>query len=174
MKKRTLIFVIFICILAYNASAQDGNSSRQMNRISVNWEIVNMLYKSENNLSELNYFLSSPLTIVISDENVNPNFRINNGNLLFSDQYLDTMKVDLTINHAGKLHIYNDNQSGNEIFEILFMVQNRNVTLKFKRNSKNNCFDLFSAIINGRPYTLSSETALPQLMISSNFDLRWE
>jgi len=172
MKKRNFIFVIFICILASNVFGQGTTPARQIHRISVNWEIVNMLFKSDNNLSELFYFLSSPLTIIINDENINPTFNINNGNLLFSDQYLDSMKVDLTVNHAGKLHIYNDTQAGSEIFEIIFTVQNKFVTLKFKRNTSENCFDLFSAIINGRPYTLSSESNLPQLMISSNFDLR--
>jgi len=171
MKKKAFVFIIILSFIASALYSQEG-ASRQMNRISVNQEIVNMLYKSENNLSELFYFLSSPLTIVISDENINPDFKVDNGNLMFSDQYLNSMRVDLTVNHAGRLHIYNDNQSGNEIFEIIFMVQNRFVTLKFKKNARENRFDLFSAIINGRPYSLSSESILPQLMISSNFDLR--
>ena len=172
MKKITLIVVVFACILVSNAFGQGTNPSRQIHRISVDREIVDMLLKSDNNLSELYYFLSGPLTIIISDESINPAFNINNGNLLFSDQYLDSMRVDLTVNHAGRLHIYNDTQADNEIFEIIFSVQSRFVTLKFKRNAKENCFDLFSAIINGRPYALSSDTELPRLMISSNSDLR--
>lgn len=172
MKKKAFIFIILIFSLASGIFSQEAGVYQQMHRVSVNLEIVNMLLKSENNLSELYYFLSSPLTIVINDENINPNFKINNGNLLFSDQYLNLMRVELSVNNAGRLHLYNDNQSGNEIFEIIFTVQNRFVTLKFKRNARENRFDLFSAIINGRPYSLSSETELPQLMISSNFDLR--
>ena len=172
MKKKVFVFFILMCFLVSALFSQEEGTSRKINRITVNWEILNMLRKSENNISELNYFLSSPLTIIINDENINPNFMVNNGNLLFSDQYLDSMRVDLTVNNAGRLYLYNDNASGNEIFEVIFTVQNRFVTLKFKRNVKENRFDLFSAIINGRPYSLSSDTALPQLMISSNFDLR--
>ena len=172
MKKKVFVFIILMCFIASALFSQEEGTSRQMNRISLNWEILNMLLKSENNISELYYFLSSPLTIIINDENINPNFKVNNGSLLFSDQYLDLMRVDFTVNNTGRLHFYNDNVSGGEIFEVIFAVQNRFVTLKFKRNVNENRFDLFSAIINGRPYSLNSETALPQLMISSNFDLR--
>jgi len=172
MKNRSLIFIAFLCFLAVSAFSQERGTTRQINRVSVNWEIVNLLKNSENNLSQLFFFISSPLTIVIRDDSIEPSYQINNGNLLFSEQYLDLMRVDLTVNHAGRLHVFHDKPAGNEIIEIIFTLQNRFVTLKFARNVHQDCFDLFSAIINGKPYNLSSETGLPKLMIISNFDLR--
>jgi len=168
MKRKGLFIIVCLCVLSVNVFAQEA---RQINRVPVSWDVVEMLVNSKSNLNELNYFLSVPLTILIDDKSIDPSFQINNGNLLYSDQYLNLIKVDLNINHQGRLHIFYDTP-GNEIFEVIFVIQNRYVTIRFKRNVHLNNFIAFSAIINGRPYSLSSETELPILMIGSNFNLR--
>jgi len=135
-------------------------------------EIIDLIENSNNRLDELIYYLSEPLTIIIDDPNTEPNFEIRNGNIIFTNQYISSMVIQLSVNHAGRLHVYNDNQEGAEIFEVIFFVQNRYVGLLFRRNVHQDSFNLLSAIINGKPYNLNSQGALPRLMIGSNLNLR--
>ncbi|MCL2230751.1 MAG: hypothetical protein FWC01_06610 [Treponema sp.] len=176
MKTKALFLVVFLCFCAAGAYSQEQaiavSPPLSMNRVAVSWELVNMVVNSGSNLYELNYFLSEPLTIIIEDPNIDPSFAVNDGTLMFSEQYIASMVVQLTISNPGRMHIFYDTPEGGEVFEIIFTVQNRFITLRFRRNNEPNNFILFSAIINGKPYSLTSENRLPHLIIGSNLTLR--
>jgi len=176
MKTKAVFLVVFLCFCAAGIYAQDQaiavRPPANLNRVLVNWELVNMIAGSSSNLYELHYFLSEPLTIIIEDPNIDPSFAVNDGLLMFSEQYIASMVIQLTSTNPGRMHIFYNTPEGSEVFEIIFTVQNRFITLRFRRNVELNNFALFSAIINGKPYTLSSENPLPLLIISSNLTLR--
>jgi len=176
MKTKIFFVVVFLCFCASGVYSQDRavavRTPGSLNRVPLNWELVSMIAESSSNLYELNYFISEPLTIIIEDPNIDPSFAVNDGTLMFSDQYIASMVIQLTSVNPGRMHIFYDTPAESEVFEIIFTVQNRFITLKFRRNPEQNNFILFSAIINGKPYSLSSENPLPVLIISSNLTLR--
>jgi len=172
MKKKAIILIVFMCFALINVFGQEQVSARPISRVLVNNDIINLVSNSENNLDQLHYFISEPLTIIIDDQNTEPEFVISNGTLMYSDRYLTQMVIQINTNNAGRLHLYSDNSAGSEVFEIIFNVQNRFVTLRFRKNEHSGGFVLFSAIINGRRYNLNADSQLPLLMISSNLSMR--
>jgi len=172
MKNKVTGLILCLLLIAVNAAGQEQRSSGQANRIPVNQEIITLIADSGKNLDELRYFLSEPLTIIIDDGVTESAFNIRNGAIVFTDQYMSSRVIQLSVNHGGRLHVYYDVPAGSEIFEIIFNVENRYVGLKFKRNPGSGNFIAFSAVINGRLYNLEAESGLPSLMIVSNLNLR--
>ncbi len=77
-----------------------------------------------------------------------------------------TQTIVFTGNQPGKLHGFPVSGS-RDVFEVVFQTGGRDVSLKFRRNGQN-YFELFSAVIDTRPYTLRSDTEIIQLAINSN------
>jgi len=129
------------------------------------WDLVNLIQNSGKRLNELNFYLSKPFTMVISEQYDPPKVEIQNGALIMPDKG-QTQTIIFTGNQSGKLHEFPVSGS-RDIFEVVFQAGSRDVALKFKRN-RQNYFELFSAVIDTRPYTLRSDTEVIQLAISSN------
>jgi len=129
------------------------------------WDIVNLIQKSGKSLNELNFYLSKPFKMVISEQYDPPKVEIQNGTLIMPDRG-QTQTLVFNGNQPGKLHGFPVSGS-RDIFEVVFQAGGKDVALKFKRNRQNN-FELFSAVIDTRPYTLRSDTEIIQLAISSN------
>jgi hypothetical protein len=129
------------------------------------WDIVNLIQNSGKPLNELNFYLSKPFTMVISEKYDPPKFEIQNGTLIMPDRG-QTQTIVFAGNQQGKLRGFPVSGS-RDTFEVVFQAGGRDVALKFKRN-RQNYFELFSAVIDTRPYTLHSDTEVIQLAISSN------
>jgi hypothetical protein len=129
------------------------------------WDIVNLIQNSGKSLNELNFYLSKPFTMVISEQYDPPKVEIQNGTLIMPDRG-QTQTIVFTGNQPGKLHGFPVSGS-RDTFEVIFQADGRDVALKFNRN-RQNYFELFSAVIDTRPYTLHSDTEVIQLAISSN------
>jgi len=129
------------------------------------WEIVNLIQNSGKSLNELNFYLSKPFTMIISEQYDAPKVEIQNGALIMPDRG-QTQAIVFNGRQPGRLHGFPVSGS-RDIFEVLFQAGDRDVALKFKRN-RQNYFELFSAVIDTRPYTLRSDTDIIQLAISSN------
>jgi len=172
MKRKITAFIVFFIIGFSGLFAQEQNNSRTLNRVMVNREIIKLILDSKQRLDELHYFISEPLLIIIDDNNTIDHFEIRNGVLMFSDEYMSSMVIQINTNHTGRLHVYYDHPIDIEGFDIIYLIQGRYVTLRFSYNIIQNNFILYSAIINGRPYQLRSDIELPILMINSNLNLR--
>jgi len=128
-------------------------------------EIVTLIQNSGRNFNELNYYLSKPFTLVVSEQYDVPRIDIQNGSLIMPDKG-QKQTIVFSGDQQGRLHGFP--VSGSEdIFEVIFQVENREIPLKFRKN-RQNYFELFSALIDTRPYTLSSDLDLPKLAITSN------
>jgi len=128
-------------------------------------ELVNLIQSSGKSLNELYYFISKPFTMVISEQYDVPGIEIQNGTLIMPDRSQSSTIV-FNGNQAGRLHEFPVSGSA-DIFEVVFKIGSRDIALKFRKNQQN-FFELFSAVIDTRPYMLHSDTELPQLAISSN------
>jgi len=140
-------------------------ASGSQNITLLTWDIVNLIQNSGKSLNDLNFYLSKPFTMVISEQYDPPKIEIQNGTLIMPDRG-QTQTIVFTGNQPGKLHGFPVSGS-RDTFEVIFQVGGRDVALKFRRNRQNN-FELFSAVIDTRPYTLRSDTEVIQLAISSN------
>jgi len=140
--------------------AQEGR-----NITLLTWDIVNLIQKSGKSLNELNFYLSKPFTMVISEQYDPPNVEIQNGTLIMPDRG-QTQTIVFSGSQPGKLYGFPVSGS-RDTFEVIFQPGGKDVSLKFIRNRQNN-FDLFSAVIDTRPYTLRSDTEVIQLAINSN------
>jgi hypothetical protein len=129
------------------------------------WDIVNLIQNSGKSLNDLNFYVSKPFSMVISEQYDAPKVEIQNGTLIMPDRG-QTRAIVFTGNQPGKLHGFPVSGS-RDTFEVIFQSGGRDVALKFNRN-RQNYFELFSAVIDTRPYTLHSDTDVIQLAISSN------
>jgi len=130
-------------------------------------EIVNLIQNSGRSFNELHYYLSRSFTMVISEQYDSARIEIQNGRLLLNDSHqVHTLTFDSS--QAGRLHGF-PVLGSTDIFEVIFRAGNRDVSLRFRKNQQN-LFELFSAVIDTRPYTLNSDTELPQLAINSNIN----
>jgi len=132
-------------------------------------EIVNLIQKSGKSLSELSFYLSKPFKMIISEQYDPPKLEIQNGALVmpYGGQ---TQTILFTGDKPGRLHGFPVSGSM-DVFEVIFQAEGRDVALKFKKNR--NYFELFSAVVDARPYTLHSDTDIIQLAISSNMASGW-
>jgi len=140
-------------------------ASGSQNITPLTWDIVNLIQNSGKSLNELKYFLSKPFTMVISEQYDAPKIQIQDGTLIMPDRG-QAQTIVFAGNQQGKLHGFPVSGS-KDVFEVIFQAGGRDVALKFKRNRQNN-FELFSAIIDTRPYTLHSDTDLALLAVNSN------
>jgi hypothetical protein len=102
--------------------------------------------------------------------------------MVINEQY-DTPKVDIQdgsliipAKDQARAIVFDGSQQGilhgfpvsgsSDVFEVVFQVEDRNVAFKFKKNRKNH-FELFSALIDTRPYNLQADTEI-LLAVSSN------
>jgi len=140
-------------------------ASGSQNITLLTWEIVSLIQNSGKSLNALNFFISKPFTMVINEQYDPPKVEIQNGTLIMPDRG-QTQTIVFTGNQPGKLHGFPVSGS-RDIFEVIFQAGGRDVALKFRRN-RQNYFELFSAVIDTRPYTLRSDTEVIQLAINSN------
>jgi hypothetical protein len=146
---------------------QQYTAAGNQNITPLTWELVNLIQNSGKSLNELYYFVSRSFTMVISEQYDNPRIDIQNGALIMQDMG-NSSTIVFNSNLAGRLHGFPVSGSI-DIFEVIFRIENKDIALKFKRN-RQNFFELFSAVIDTRPYMLHSDTELPQLAISSNIN----
>jgi hypothetical protein len=151
--------------------SQTVQYSGNQNITLLTWELVNLIQSSGKSLNELNFFVSKSFTMLISEQYDPPKVEIQNGTLMMPERGR-TPTLVFTSNQPGRLHGFPVSGS-TDIFEVVFQVSGRDIALKFKK-SRQNYFELFSAVIDTRPYTLHSDTELVQLAISSNISASGE
>ena len=129
-------------------------------------EIINLVLKSGKNLKGLNFYLSKPFKMVIKEQPYDtPQVDIQNGTLIIAyGGQSQTILFDSK--KPGKLQGFPVSGSM-DVFEVIFRAEGRDVALKFKKNK--NYFELFSAVIDTRSYTLYSDDII-QLAINLNAD----
>jgi hypothetical protein len=148
------------------ANAQTVQYSGNQSITPLTTELVNLINNSGKSFNELYYFILKPFTMVISEQYDLPKIEIQNGTLLLPDK---GQVSTITFNgQAGRLHGFPVSGS-TDVFEVIFQIESKNIALKFRKN-RQNYFELFTAVIDTRPYTLHSDTELPLLAISSNMN----
>ncbi|MCL2210687.1 MAG: glucosaminidase domain-containing protein [Treponema sp.] len=135
--------------------------------VPLTWELVNLIQSAGISLMDLNYYLSRSFTMVISEQYDNPKIEIKNGALVVNDQQKASQLVFIN-NQAGRLHGFPVSGSI-DVFEVIFKSANKDIAMRF-RKTQTNIFELYSAVIDTRPYTLHSDEAMPQLSINSNMN----
>jgi len=151
--------------LAAPAAARTTQAQTSHGIIPLTWEIVNLIQSSNISLKDLNYYLSKSFTMVISEQYDNPKIEIKNGALVLNEQQQASQMV-FTNSQIGKLHGFPVSGSI-DVFEVVFKSADKDVAMRF-RKTQSNIFELYSAVINTRPYTLHSDEGMPQLSINSN------
>jgi len=128
-------------------------------------EIVDLIQKSGKSLSQLNFYPSKPFKMVIIEQYDPPRVDIQNGALImpYTGQ---TQTILFDGSKPGRLHGFPVSGSM-DVFEVVFEAEGGDVALKFKKNQQN-YFELFSAVVDTRPYTLHSDNDVIKLAISSN------
>jgi len=168
MKKvRLIVSFLLICITSFNAFSQDteaDTSQESFYLTPLTLEIVNLIQNSGKNFNELDFYLSKPFTMVINEQYDTPKIDIQDGALIIpaKDQ---ARAIVFDGSQHGKLHGFPVSGSS-DIFEVVFQVEDRTIAFKFKKNQKKH-FELFSALIDTRPYNLQSDKEI-LLAISSN------
>jgi len=173
MKKvKFIVNFLLICVTSVNLFSQEhteaerGSANQTITPIT--WEIVNLIQNSGRNFNELDYYVSKPFTMIVREQYDSPRIDIQNGALIMPDRSQE-QAILFNGGQQGRLHGFPVSGSS-DIFEVVFQVGNRDVALKFKKNLQN-YFELFSAMIDTRPYTLHSDAELPMLAVSSNITL---
>jgi len=154
-------FFLLICASAVNVFSQEERQTIT----PLTWELVNLIHNSGRNFNELNYYVTKPFTLIINEQYDVPRIEIQDGALIMPGRG-QAQTIIFNGNQRGRLHGFPVFGTA-DIFEVVFLVENREISLKFKRNQQN-YFELFSALIDTRPYSLSSNLELPQLAVSSN------
>jgi len=169
VEKVKFVILLLICISSVYAFGQDNFSAEQplarQTITPLTLEIVNIIQNSGKNFNELNYYVSKPFTLVISEQYDVPKVEIQDGTLIMPEK--EKVRTILFNGQQGRLHGFPVSGS-TDIFEVNFQVEGKNIALRFKKNRQRH-FELFSALIDARPYNLSSETKF-LLAISSNID----
>jgi len=190
MKKVKFFFILIICLNSVNLFCQEElnelTSEEQspvqpqlqvqpqtqtvqyaasQNITPLTLELVNLIQNSGKSLSELKFYLSKSFTMVISEQYDLPKIEIQDGTLIMPDKG-QAQTIVFNNNQQGRLHGFPVSGS-KDVFEVIFQAGGRDIPLKFKKNRQNN-FELFSAVIDTRPYKLHSDAELAQLAISSN------
>jgi len=171
MKQAKFFIFLLIFFTANRAFSQEYEAATPVanpNITPITLEHVNLIRNSGRNFNELNYYLSKPFTLVISELYDAPRVEIQNGALIMADGN-QAEAIIFNGSQQGRLHGFPVFGS-DDIFEVIFQTERGDVALKFKKDG-NNCFELFSALINTRPYALHSDSELPKLAINSNINL---
>ena len=161
------VFFIFFSIYLTVVSIY-GLDTDASNRIAVDNGIINILQKlwdSGADISDLKFYLSNTLVLaVINERNKEPQLTITNGAIAAADpnQWL-TVKID--INDEGLMVKYPPPNNG--IIEILFLKDGKPYVLSFKKDAEQKFFICFSAVINSRSYRLESQSELPRLFVKT-------
>jgi len=145
--------------------AQTQQTAGVQGIVPLTWELVSLMQNTNISLNDLNYFLSRSFTMIISEQYDNPKIEIKNGALVVNEQQRASSLL-FTNNQIGKLHGFPVSGSI-DVFEVIFKSGNKDIAMRFRKTNQN-IFELYSAVIDTRPYTLHSDEGLPQLSISSN------
>jgi len=137
----------------------------------VTWETFNMLTylrNSQADISELKFYLSDPFNIfILDDNNEMPGLTISEGALALSEKGKSSV-ILIRNDVEGRMITFPEH--GSDIIELVFLIDNKLLMLKFKRNAEKNNFVVFYAVINTREYNLRSNVNLPHLLIKSDLD----
>jgi len=187
MKKVKFFFILLICLNSVSIFCQEESNgltyeeqspvqtqlqiqpqtqyAASQNITPLTWDLVNLIQNSGRGLNELNFYLSKPFTMVISEQYDSPKIEIQDGTLIMPNRG-QAQAIVFNNSQPGRLHEFPVSGS-KDIFEVIFQVDGKDIALKFKKN-KQNYLELFSAVIDTRPYKLHSDAELAQLAISSN------
>ena len=165
--KKVQLFVSFllICLTSINAFCQEESSNEELFITPLTDEMVNIIKNSGKNLKDLTFYVSAPFKMLVNEQYDPPRVDIQGGTLITPDKG-QGQTFDFTYSNQGKLHGFPVSGS-KDIFEVIFPVDGKDIALKFKKNKKGN-YELYSALIDTRPYTLHSNTELALLAIVSN------
>jgi hypothetical protein len=140
------------------------------NRLPVTWEIVEMVRNSDPNIfGELDYYLSKSFTVKIEDQA--RGVEIRNGSLFIPEQNPSERTIQFNTGEKGKYHDFIEPEG---LFVILFKDE---IKLRFVKNTRQDCFTLANAVIDGKTYRVEGEGELPSLEIGvinsrSNTEIR--
>jgi len=134
--------------------------------VPLTWELVNIIQGQSISLNDLNYYLSKSFAMIISEQYDNPKIEIKNGALFVNDQQ-QVSQLIFTGSQSGRLHGFPVSGSI-DVFEVVFKSADKDVAMRFRRTQQN-IFELYSAVIDTRPYVLHCDEGLPLLSINSNF-----
>ena len=161
--KRTALVLLFFIFFGGFLSAQDNPGLVPLTR-----EWVNVL-KNNGNFDKLRYYLSEPISLLISEQNNvsrRSNIDINEeGYVIHGEQNATSGSTRVTINNGinDQGTLQEDNY---EILEISFKNSTeRPVLLKFRPNSQGYYF-LFSVVYETRPYNIPPQARPLYLLIS--------
>jgi len=147
------------------SAAARAQSSMAPGVVPLTWELVSLIQNTNISLNDLNYYLSRSFTMVVSEQYDNPKIEIRNGALVVNDQQ-QVSQLTFTNTQAGKLHGFPVSGSI-DVFEVVFKSGGKDIAMRF-RKTQSNIFELYSAVIDTRPYNLHSDEGLPLLSINSN------
>ena len=141
--------------------------------IPVTSDIVNSIQSAGAKLEDLRFYLSKPLSITIIERNNAPRkFEVNDtGTLIVSrEQNALPRRVDFSTSVYGTMR---NNDNGASLFIIDFTVDGNDIPLRFVKNSQG-LYDLFSAEVQTRPYSIRSDDGVPQLCIFAELNEHME
>jgi hypothetical protein len=164
-KLQLFVSFLLICLTSINAFSQEEDSYEELFITPLTEDLVNIIQNSGKNLKDLTFYVSVPFKMLVNEQYDPPRVDIQDGALITPDKG-QGQTFDFTYNQQGRLHGFPVSGS-KDIFEVIFPVDGKDIALKFKKNKKGN-FELYSALIDTRPYTLHSNTELARLAISSN------
>jgi hypothetical protein len=120
------------------------------------------LRNSGGNIGDLEFYLSESLRFSIIDDQNASGLMPNSGGSYYADPSL-TIEIDK--NNPGKMITFP--VSGSEIIDIVFLVDDIPILLKFRRNAQQDFFVVYAVTVHTRPYYLYSQSELPHLHIKS-------
>jgi len=162
-RKITGLFITFLlCVAAFNGFCQD------VNLMPLTWEMVSSV-RAKGELKKLSYYLSGPFSIIINEKkNPDQYNATNDGKLDIKGESSSQKEIKFNMHDKGNLQDYNDFTKGREFLVIIYPEQdNKNIILRFVRNSSKNRFELISAVIDTNNYAFSSSVEPPYLTVDS-------
>jgi hypothetical protein len=152
-----LLFALLTCIATVMGFGEEAYF------IPLTWEIVR---NERNSLNEADYYVSKTFSIRLDGRN-NVKAGFVNGMYIVNEEKTSPQTINFTQGETkGKLDNVFDVPRGGEILEISF--PEKNIRLKFARNTHKNRFELFSAVINANNYSFRFPDEPPYLTVKSN------
>jgi cell division septation protein DedD len=141
---------------------QAQKDEREARFVPVTQEIIGQIVGNRKSLSDVEYYVSMPVTLVHNEPSTRLN--ITNGEVTYQEgNTVKEIRIDVT--SQGELK--NDPGINGYVFEVYFLAET--ITLNFSFNWETNRFDLTDAVSDdGKKYQMSFDGAVPHLIIYYN------
>ena len=140
-------------------------------RVLVNQEIadwIQQLDEGEDDIHRLIFYLDKSFSLEFDDQDNSPIVEIGHDGMLIVSARTQALPLQFNTMQQGK--IKNFTPKNNVTFGINLEVESRSASLRFRKNAKDDFFELFSMEFDTGTYNLKSDAEFPKLYIYAKID----